>query len=320
MSTLPDLEALAIFAKVTERRSFAGAAEELRLSKATVSKAVARLEARLGTRLFNRTSRRLALTEPGRVLAARAASMLAEGEAAEAEALFQSAAPRGLVRISAPLSFGVRYLAPIVPELLRLHPELAIDMHLNDAQVDLIGEGFDAVLRIAALPDSSLVARKLCDMPAHVLAAPSYLKAHGRPRHPLELAERPCIAYAYQSGNETWRFRKSSGESASVRPTGQLRVNNGDAMLPALEAGLGFAILPQFIAGEAVAAGRLEIVLPEWRLPASAVYWLSPPGGPRPRRVEAVADFFAGRLGAKPGKRVQSAPSKRGPPRPARRT
>jgi DNA-binding transcriptional LysR family regulator len=299
MPNLPDLEGLAIFARVAELRSFSRAAEELKLSKATVSKAVSRIEARLGARLFNRTSRRLALTDAGQNLATRAAAMLAEGEAAESEALSQSAAPRGLVRLAAPMSFGVLHIAPLLPDFFRAYPAVSIDLHLSDAQVDLIGDGFDAAIRIASLPDSSLVARRLCDMPIHLVAAPSYLKEHGRPRHPLQLAEHAGLGYSYQLTHDTWRFRKTSGETASVRPSGPLRVNNGEAMLPSLIAGIGIGVLPEFIAREALSKKQLEIVLPEWSLPASSVHWLTPPGGPRPKRVEALADFFAARLSRK---------------------
>jgi DNA-binding transcriptional LysR family regulator len=297
MTKLPDFEGLAIFAKVVEQRSFSGAAAELKLSKATVSKAVSRLEAKLGTRLFNRTSRRLALTDAGRSLSARAASILAEAEAAESEMLSQSSAPRGLVRLAAPMSFGVLHVAPLIPEFLALYPEVSIDLHLSDAQVDIIGEGFDAALRIAALPDSSLVARRLCDVPLYLLAAPSYLKKRGRPRHPLQLAEHSCLGYAYQLTLDTWRFQNKSGELATVRPSGPLRVNNGDAMLPALIAGLGFGILPEFIVRDALKDGRLEVVLDDWLLPSSALHWVTPPGEPRPARIEVLGKFLALHLG-----------------------
>jgi DNA-binding transcriptional LysR family regulator len=296
MSTLPDLEGLAIFAKVAELRSFARAAEELKLSKATVSKAVSRVEAKLGARLFNRTSRRLALTDAGQALVSRAADMLAAGEEAESEALAQSASPRGLVRFAAPMSFGVLYVAPLLPDFFRSYPDVSIDLHLSDAQVDIIGDGFDAAIRIAALPDSSLVARRLCDMPIHLLAAPSYLAAHGRPNHPLQLAEHVGLSYSYQLTHDTWRFRKNSGEVATVRPQGPLRVNNGEAMLPSLVAGIGLGVLPEFIVRDALKEKQLEIVLPEWSMPMSAVHWITPPGGPKPKRVDALADFFAHRL------------------------
>jgi DNA-binding transcriptional LysR family regulator len=296
MSKLPDFEALAIFAKVVELRSFAAAATELALSKATVSKAVGRLEERLGARLFNRTSRRLALTDAGRTLATRAAQLLADGEAAENEALAQSAAPRGLVRLAVPMTFGVKVLAPLLPDFLAQYPDVAVDMHLSDAMVDLIGEGFDIGVRIASLPDSSLVARRLCAMPRHTVAAPSYLERYGRPTHPMHLAQHRCFAYAYLSTPNVWHFTNAAGEEATVRPSGQLRVNNGEAVLPALIAGLGIADLPDFIVGDAIAAGQVEVILKDWKQTEGAVHLVMPPGGPRPARVEALIAFLADRL------------------------
>src|ERR1700744_4432090 len=251
MAKLPDFEALAIFAKVVELRSFAAASAELALSKATVSKAISRLEGRLGARLFNRTSRRIALTDAGQKLSERAARLLADGEALENEALSQAVAPRGLVRLAVPMTFGVNVVAPILPEFLETYPEVSIDLHLSDATVDLIGEGFDAGLRIARLPDSSLIARRLCAMPRYTVAAPSYLKRHGRPTHPMQLAEHRCFGYAYLSKPNVWHYTKAAGEAGSVRPGGALRANNGEAVMPALIAGLGIADLPEFIVGDA---------------------------------------------------------------------
>ena len=291
MAKLPDFEALAIFAKVVELRSFAGAASELALSKATVSKAVSRLEERLGARLFNRTSRRLALTDAGQRLATRAARLLADGEEAENETLAQSTAPRGLVRLAVPMSFGVKAVAPLLPEFLSQYPDVSIDLHLSDATVDLIGEGFDAGLRIARLPDSSLIARRLCGMPRYTVAAPSYLKRHGRPTHPMHLAEHKCFGYAYLSSN-LWQYTNAAGEQASVRPAGQLRVNNGEAVMPSLIAGLGIADLPDFIVGDAIASGEVEVILKGWKQPEAAVHLVTPPGGPRPARVEVLAEFL----------------------------
>jgi DNA-binding transcriptional LysR family regulator len=299
MPKLPDLEGLAIFAKVVETRSFAAAAGELKLSKATVSKAVSRVEAKLKTRLFNRTSRRIALTEAGRALSDRASRIVAEGEAAEDEALARSSAIRGLVRLAAPMSFGVLHLAPLLPEFLARYPEVSIDLQLSDATVDMIGDGFDAAVRIAILPDSSLIARRLCGVPRYLVGSPSYLKQHGRPRHPLHLAEHACITYGHGAAAEAWRFRHQSGKSATVRPSGPLRVNNGDAMLPALIAGVGLSILPEFILREALDTGRLERLLADWSLPSGSAYWVTPPGGLRPKRVEVLADLLFERLASK---------------------
>ena len=293
MAKLPDFEALAIFAKVVELRSFAGAAGELALSKATVSKAIGRLEERLGARLFIRTSRRLALTNAGQKLAERATRLLADGEAAENEALAQSSAPRGLVRLAVPMTFGVKNVAPLLPEFLKTYPEVSIDLHLSDATVDLIGEGFDAGVRIARLPDSSLIARRLCAMPRHTVAAPSYLKRHGRPTHPMQLAQHQCFGYAYMTSPNVWHYSNAAGEQASVRPGGPLRANNGEAVMPALIAGLGIADLPDFIVGDAIASGEVEVILKGWKQPEGAVHLVTPPGGPRPARVEVLTEFLA---------------------------
>jgi DNA-binding transcriptional LysR family regulator len=293
MAKLPDFEGLAIFAKVVELRSFAAAASELALSKATVSKAVGRLEKRLGARLFNRTSRRLALTDAGQKLSARAGRLLADGEAAENEALAQSVSPRGLVRLAVPMTFGVKSVAPILPEFLQAYPDVSIDLHLSDAMVDLIGEGFDAGLRIARLPDSSLIARRLCGVARYTVAAPAYLKRHGRPTHPMQLAQHKCFGYAYMTTPDVWHYSNATGEQASVRPAGQLRVNNGEALLPAVVAGLGIADLPDFIVNDAIESGEIEVILKGWKQAEGAVHLVTPPGGPRPARVEVLADFLA---------------------------
>lgn len=311
MRRLPDFEGLAIFAKVAQLHSFAAAAAELNLSKATVSKAVSRLESRLRVRLFNRTSRRLALTDAGQQLAGRAAGILAEGEAAEDSIFGQAAAPRGLIRLAAPLSFGVLYVAPLLPEFFAHYPDITIDLHMSDAVVDLVGEGFDAAIRIAALPDSTLIARTLCPMPRFLVGAPRYFEEHGRPRHPMQLAEHRCIEYARGAAADSWHFTSKSGETATVRPAGPLRTNNGDATLPMLRAGLALGLLPEFFVRTDLAAGTLQAVLTDWSLPAAGLHWVTPNRALRPKRVEILGDFFTEKLSAKPAAEPARATLKR---------
>jgi DNA-binding transcriptional LysR family regulator len=296
MSKLPDMEAMAIFAKVVEARGIAAASVELGLSAPTVSKALARLEQRLGSTLINRTSRRLVLTDAGRSLAEHAARLLADAEAAEGALVAQSAAPRGLVRLAAPMSFGIREIAPILPEFLALYPDVSIDLHLSDALVDVIGGGFDIALRIGILSDSSLRARRLGPVPGVIIAAPAYLDRRGRPTHPSELARHECFTYAYLRNEGGWVFSDDAGRRVTVRPSGRLRVNNGEAMLPAAIAGLGIAGLPVFIARDAVADGRLEQILAGWQASLPSLYLLTPPAGPRPPRVQVTVDFLVRRL------------------------
>lgn len=295
MGKLPDLEGLAIFAKVAECRSFADAASDLRLSKATVSKAISRIESRLGARLIIRNARRFELTDAGRQLVGRAAHILAEGEAAEDATQVQARTARGLVRLAAPMSFGTLYLAQLLPEFLAAYPEISIDLHLSDAQINVIGEGFDAAIRIAVQPGASLVVQRLCEMPRYLVGSPAYVAKYGRPTHPLHLAEHRCISYSYTMTTEVWRFTKGR-KSASVRPAGPLRVNNGDAMMPALLAGTGMGILPEFFLREALVSQRLERLLPDWSIPLGAVYWVTPPEGPTPKRVEVLGEYLVEKL------------------------
>ena len=293
---LPDFEGWAVFAKVAETQSFARAATELSLSKATVSKAVTRLESRLGARLFHRSSRRLALTDAGRSLADRAQRLVHDAEAAEAEALDQSLTPRGRVRLAAPMSFGLMHLAPALPDFLAAHPEVTFDLLRDDDVVDLIGGGFDAALRIGALPDSALRSRRLFDIGRVTVAAPAYLRRRGRPSHPSELTAHACLGYAYLPQPETWRFVNAAGGDVSVRPEGPLRVNNGEAHVPALLAGLGLAILPEFIVWPHLESGALESVMSDWRPTPIALHLVTPPGDPRPARVAVLLDFLRARF------------------------
>lgn len=296
MARLPDFEGLAMFAKVAEEGSFAAAARSMGVSVATVSRGVARLEDRLGGRLFNRTSRQLALTEFGRTICEKAGEVYRHAEEAESAAREMAVQPRGLVRLAVPMSFGLRWVAPLLPGFFRAYPDVSIDLHLSDASVDLIADGFDAALRIAALPDSSLVARRLCAVTQYVVASPAYLKREGRPAHPRELAGRPCLSYAYRAHSDVWRFTNDAGDEEPVMPNGPLRVTNADALLPTLLAGLAIAELPEFIAGEYLADGRLEAILTDWSLTKGGLYFVTPSARARPAKVAALSDYFAEHL------------------------
>ncbi|HCX00336.1 MAG TPA: LysR family transcriptional regulator [Pantoea sp.] len=296
MNRFPDFEGLAMFAKVAEEGSFAAAARVMGVSVPTVSRAVARLEERLGGRLFNRTSRQVALTEFGQSMAAKVSEIYRQAEEVESEAHELAVQPRGLVRLAVPMAFGLRWVAPLLPELIHQFPELSVDLHLSDASVDVIAEGFDAALRIAALPDSSLVARRLCAVTQFLVAAPSYIARHGAPEHPRALTSRPCFSYAYRARSQVWRFTHTSGVHEDIVPNGPLRVTNSDALLPPLLEGLGIAELPEFIAAEYLRDGRLVRLLDEWSMTQGGLYFVTPTARSRPLKVRVLSDFFAQRL------------------------
>jgi DNA-binding transcriptional LysR family regulator len=296
MSQLPDLEAWAIFAKVAEAGSFARAAEALQLSQATVSKAITRLETRIGTSLFHRTSRRMSLTTNGEAALERALRILDEGEAVEAEVADRSTALRGLIRLAAPMSFGVSRLAPLLPGFMEQHPEVELDIQLSDEIADLVADRFDLALRISTLADSSLRARQLCQVRILLVAAPAYFARYGRPSHPRELATHRGFQYSYTRSGNTWRFRHPQhGEFAQTVPR-QLQANNAEVFDAALQAGLGLALQPEFLVWEALREGRLETVMAPWQVDPLALNIVTPPGLHRPARVQALIDYLATHL------------------------
>ncbi|MCB8883391.1 LysR family transcriptional regulator [Acidisoma cellulosilytica] len=305
--SLPDLEAWAIFAKVAETGSFAGAAADLGITGPTVSKAISRLEARFGEKLIHRTSRRFALTETGRVLAVRAAQILAEGEAVEAEAQAKSARPRGRIRLAVPMSFGLRHVAPALPDFLAEYPDISVDLHLDDRLTDLVAGGIDVAMRIADLPDSGLVARRLCPIHRYVVGSPDYFAQVGRPDRPRDLSQHRCFGYSNLASGNVWHFRhKTSGLEEAVSVSPRLSANNAEALTASLEAGEGLALQPDFIVWDAIAAGRLAAVLPDWESPSLALHLVTPAGGPRPIRTQVLIDFLVSRFasGAAPWTRA----------------
>lgn len=293
MIKLPDLEAWAVFAKVAETGSFARAAAELGISQPTVSKAVTRLEARLATTLFHRTSRRMSLTAAGEAAVERASRILAEGEAVEAEITEQSKQLRGTIRVAAPMSFGITHLAPALPAFMRKHPEVVLDLHFSDELIDVVAQGFDIALRISDLPDSSLLARRLCSVRILLVGAPKYFERHGRPQHPRDLASHRALRYVHSRAGEAWHFRQPRrSEFSQVVPTA-MRANNAEALAPALRAGLGLALQPEFLAFDDLRTGKLEHAMPDWQVPPIALHLVAPPGRARPARVQALMDDLA---------------------------
>jgi DNA-binding transcriptional LysR family regulator len=293
MVHLPDFEAWAIFAKVAERGSFSAAATDLALSKATVSKAISRLEQRLATPLFHRSSRKLSLTESGVMAQERAGRILADGEAIEEAISERGSEPRGLVRLAAPMSFGIAHLRPLLPLFCSTYPHISIDLHLSDARVDLIEQGFDIALRIGSLEDSALKARRLFPVRLPLLGAPALFDRLGRPGHPRDLEQYPALTYSHLRQPGRWHFHHAEHGDLSVEVSGPIRSNNGDVMLDALIAGTGICPLPDFLAWRALADGRLEEVLRDWAPRSNALHLVTPPTALRPARVRALIDFLA---------------------------
>ncbi|WP_408949855.1 LysR substrate-binding domain-containing protein [Lysobacter sp. Hz 25] len=292
MQKLPDLEAWAIFAKVAETGSFARTAGEFGLSQATVSKAITRLETRLKTVLFHRTSRKMSLTESGRGALERASRILAEGEAVEAEITAQAASPRGQVRIAAPMSFGIAHLSPLLPEFMARYPDIALEIVFDDGVTDLIGGGYDLALRISTLADSSLLARRLCGVRILLVGSPAYLERRGRPKHPRQLADHDALFYTYSRFGNAWRFSHKRHGDFSISVATPLRVNNAEALNPALLAGQGLALQPEFLVWRELRNGKLEVVMPEWAPPPIALHVVTPPGRIRPARVQVLIDYL----------------------------
>ncbi len=285
------LSGMSVFASVVEAKSFTGAARQLGMSKAAVSKQVSKLEERLGARLLNRTTRRLSLTEVGAAFYERAARIVAEALEAELAVSRLHDSPRGTLRLDAPVAFGVRYLAPILPEFMRRYPELGVDIALNDRFVDLVEEGYDLAVRIAHLADSSLIARRLADSRRIVCAAPDYWARNGKPSSPSDLAAHNCFGYSYLATGNEWRFRGPGGP-VSVRVEGTLTTNNGDISREAAVSGLGVALMPVFMICDDLRAGRLEPVLEDFEPESQGVHAVYPHNRHLSAKVRAFVDYL----------------------------
>lgn len=296
MNRLDELQALVAIA---ESGAMGAAAERLGIAPSGVTRRLASLEQRLGVQLVRRTTRRLDLTEAGRELHGRAVRILEELDDAEHAVVSGDASLSGTLRIAAPLSFGVQHLGPALSVFMARHPDLAVDLELDDAQVDLIVRGRDVALRIADLADSSLSARRLTTVRLVACAAPAYLERAGRPAHPDDLRQHACLRYSNTPG-QSWVWRGPDGASGAVDVSGPLVCSNGDVLLQAAVAGHGVVLEPDFILHDAVRSGALRQILTDFAFPELGVWAVWPASRMLPRRVRVFVDFLVEQFGDAP--------------------
>ncbi len=294
------LDSMEAFVRVAECGSFSEAARRLRLSKSVVSRQVSGLEAQLGARLFNRTTRSLALTEVGRAYFERCARILADVEEANLSVSSLQAEPRGRLRVNAPMSFGVLHLAPLMPRFLEQYPQIDLDMAMNDRFISLVEEGFDVAVRIGKLEDSSLISRQLAPSRRVVCGSPDYLRRRGIPATPADLSGHCCLCYSNLAEADEWTFATAEGRRWPVEVQGRLRVNNGDVLREAVLAGIGLAMLPTFICGRDLQAGSLVAVLGDYIEQNSAIHAVYPHGRHLSPKVRAFVDFLVDHFGPRP--------------------
>ncbi|MBR1221140.1 LysR family transcriptional regulator [Bradyrhizobium sp. U87765 SZCCT0131] len=282
----------AIFVSVTKHSSFARAAEEFELTPSAVSRIVSRLEDRLGTRLLQRTTRRLSLTEAGLLFHRRALRLLADMSEIESEMSSMTQQPRGLLRLNAPVVFGRLHVVPFLGELRRRFPDIAVELTLTDQFVDVVDSGVDLAIRIGGLADSRLIARRLCTNRRWIVASPAYLARKGMPRQLSDLTGHDCLVYTGISRPHDWRLSGADG-SVSVAVQGTMTSNNVEALLEAAKDGHGIALGATFSAHEALKSGSLVRVLPEFEFEPTAIFAVYASNRQLSRKVRAVIDLLA---------------------------
>ena len=286
------LGAIQVFAQVVESGSFAKAAERLGLSTSAASRHVAELESHLQTRLLNRTTRKVSLTETGRAFYERSVQLLADLAEAEQEAARAAVEPRGTVRLTTSVNFGVRHVAPAIAEFLSEHAGVRFDVSLSDRTVDLVEEGFDLAIRIGSPGADNLVARKLGETRLVPCASPAYLARRGAPREPEDLARHNCFTYEYAAQRNLWRFRDRAGGERHARVSGTLHANNDDLLAAAALRGVGIVFAPAFVVGDDVRAGRLVPLLQEFEPAPLAIYAVYPSRKHLSAKVRRFVEFL----------------------------
>jgi len=283
---------MASFVAVVEAGSFVGAADATGLSKAAVSRHVAELEQRLGARLLHRTTRRLSLTDDGQLFFTRAKEMLAAIDEAESEISSRSGEPSGLLRINAPLTFGVLHLAPLWGRFAQLYPKVSLDIELSDRVVDLVEEGYDLAVRITNLPNSQLVSRRLASTRMVACASPPYLALHGTPAHPDELAQHEVISYSYWAARNEWTFTAPDDSLVTVRTHARIHANNGDTCRAAALDHQGIILQPDFLVADDLRRGDLVELLPTYRAMTLGIHAVYPSRKHLPIKTRRLVDFL----------------------------
>lgn len=284
------------FARVAEDRSFTAAAEKLGITRGMAARYVSQLEQHLGARLLNRTTRRVTLTEAGAAYVERCIQLLADLEEAEAAASAHNAEARGTLRVTCALAFGVRYVAPVLGEYMSRHPQVIVDLSLNDRTVDLVEEGYDLAIRIGELASSSLSARRLASTRMVVCAAPAYWRRRGLPATPEDLGGHDALHYVYSATSDEWRFADATGAPRNVRIRHRLRANNGDALLRAAISGLGVVQLPSFMVHDVLERGGLVAALEDYCAPELGIHAVYPARRLLAAKVRTFVDFLAARF------------------------
>jgi len=291
--------AMRVFTSVVEAESFAGAADKLDLSRGMATRYVAQLEAHLGVRLLNRTTRRLSLTEAGSDYYQRATQVLAMIEEAETSAAQNASVPRGTLRVTSSVIFGARHLGAAISAYVRRHPQVQVELSLNERVVDLVDEGFDLAVRVGVRVDPGLIARRITPVRAFACASPAYLKTHGTPQEPEELAAHNCLVYAHPIHHGGWHFKRE-GEERIVPVSGNLRGNNGDSLVSAAIDGLGVIFEPTFLVYEALREKTLVRILPDWQSEELWVFAVYPNRKFLAPKVRSFIDFLIERFGPEP--------------------
>ena len=291
---------MAIFQRVAERGSFAGAAEDAGLSPSAVAKLISRLEARLGVRLINRTTRRLALTAEGEIYLEHVRDIIAAIESAEADVASARLSPRGHLRVHTFPVIAVHHLVPVLQDFFSRYPKITFDFLVTNRAVDIVGENVDISLRMGELNDSALVARKIVDLSRVVCASPGYLARHGRPLHPADLAHHSCLTLSRNPESASWPFRVD-GEPVRVQVKGAVSADSADMLLGLAIEGAGILRLSEHVVADAIHKGKLEPLLQDAQDPVKYPLWaLLPPGRHQAPKVRAFLDFLIERLGSTP--------------------